>query len=324
MMDWSVYLDNLRPLPVIVNRTFITGIFVLAGITTTLLLLRKEKEDFYMKNRLKLTEYRNIVAAVLLALSFIVPFLELAYQINVYYRIAALKVVILSIYVYAYLFVVLLLLRTSGRLFRVMIILAWIALFLYVAIFHRNVLSLREGYVYGKNITSGDFIFHYLAIPFVAGIVILLRKKLKFAFPEGLLTKFMSWFASFFFIFIASAELDNILVLVREVTIQNYHPVLEWSHKAGYPILWGVCAFILVMLGIRNQEKTYRIQAFAVFALIILKLFLFDVWNMSEGGRIAAFVFLGIVLLVVSFLYQKLKNLLLDPGDNNVRQKNHD
>jgi uncharacterized membrane protein len=76
-----------------------------------------------------------------------------------------------------------------------------------------------------------------------------------------------------------------------------------------------VCAFVLISLGIKFKKKTYRIQALSLFALILLKLFLFDVWSMSEGGRIAAFVFLGVVLLVVSFLYQKLKNFLLDPND---------
>jgi uncharacterized membrane protein len=33
---------------------------------------------------------------------------------------------------------------------------------------------------------------------------------------------------------------------------------------------------------------------------------------MNEGGRIASFIFLGIILLVVSFLYQKLKKFVLE------------
>jgi uncharacterized membrane protein len=117
-------------------------------------------------------------------------------------------------------------------------------------------------------------------------------------------------------VFIASTELDNIILLTMGATIQDSDAILEMSHKVGYPILWGIAAFILITLGIKKKDKTGRIQALCLFGLIIAKLFLFDVWSMSEGGRIAAFVFLGVVLLVVSFLYQKLKNFLLDSNEN--------
>lgn len=317
MMDWKMYQDDVRLLPEIFNRTFITGLFVIAGLYLTSLLLKKERDIVFVKNAITVPAYRNLITITMIVLAFMVPFLELIYQVNVHYPAGAFKTVILSVYIYAYLFIALYFLKTPGKIFNSIYIVSWIALFLYMVIYHRNVIILRDWYVYGKNITAGNFISHYLAIPFVTGIVIILGKRQQIALREsGTFSKLHLWFASFLLIFIASAELDNILVLVSGVTKSNYHQLLELSHKAGYPILWGVCAFILVMLGIRKKEKTFRIQALTLFALIILKLFLFDVWNMSEGGRIAAFVFLGIVLLVVSFLYQKLKNLFLDSGEN--------
>jgi hypothetical protein len=36
-----------------------------------------------------------------------------------------------------------------------------------------------------------------------------------------------------------------------------------------------------------------------------------DIRGISEGGKIAAFISLGVLLLVVSFMYQRLKKLLL-------------
>jgi len=52
--------------------------------------------------------------------------------------------------------------------------------------------------------------------------------------------------------------------------------------------------------------------------LTLLKLFLFDIRGVSEEGKIAAFVCLGILLLVVSFLYQKLRDFILAIDNNPV------
>jgi uncharacterized membrane protein len=45
---------------------------------------------------------------------------------------------------------------------------------------------------------------------------------------------------------------------------------------------------------------------------VLCKLFLFDLSAVSQGAKIVAFVVLGVVLLVLSFLYQKLKKILFD------------
>ena len=68
----------------------------------------------------------------------------------------------------------------------------------------------------------------------------------------------------------------------------------------------------MVVIGLKNKNKTLRVIGLSLFSLIVLKLFLFDVWGMSEGGKILAFVLLGILLLVVSFMYQKLKKMVSD------------
>jgi hypothetical protein len=50
---------------------------------------------------------------------------------------------------------------------------------------------------------------------------------------------------------------------------------------------------------------------------------MFDIRGISEGGKIAAFIFLGVILLIVSFMYQKLKNLILvdDSQSKPVREE---
>jgi hypothetical protein len=38
----------------------------------------------------------------------------------------------------------------------------------------------------------------------------------------------------------------------------------------------------------------------------------FDITNIPPGGKILAFILLGVVLLIVSFMYQRLKKLIID------------
>jgi uncharacterized membrane protein len=81
--------------------------------------------------------------------------------------------------------------------------------------------------------------------------------------------------------------------------------------KAVLTILWAVCSFTLMWIGMRYKNKTVRIVSLCVFTIALLKLFFFDIRNISEGGKIAAFILLGILLLTISFMYQKLKKIII-------------
>ena len=82
--------------------------------------------------------------------------------------------------------------------------------------------------------------------------------------------------------------------------------------KAGLTIIWALFSFTLIWLGLKYKNKSLRIIALSIFTVALLKLFLFDISNITEGGKIAAFIMLGILLLVISFMYQRLKKIIID------------
>jgi len=49
-----------------------------------------------------------------------------------------------------------------------------------------------------------------------------------------------------------------------------------------------------------------------LLGITIVKLFLYDIKNVSETGKIIAFILLGVLVLVISFVYQKIKKLVVD------------
>ncbi|MGB2899120.1 MAG: DUF2339 domain-containing protein [Candidatus Acidiferrum sp.] len=70
-------------------------------------------------------------------------------------------------------------------------------------------------------------------------------------------------------------------------------------------LLWTAYASALIALGVRRESPLLRWQALVLFGLVVVKVFLYDSSYLERFYRIVSFFILGLVLLVVSFLYQR-------------------
>lgn len=75
-------------------------------------------------------------------------------------------------------------------------------------------------------------------------------------------------------------------------------------------------ATLQMIAGMRLKIKNLRMLALLSYAVIVAKLLLNDVWSMPPVSRIIVFIILGVLLLAVSFLYQKLKDSLFKADDD--------
>jgi uncharacterized membrane protein len=82
--------------------------------------------------------------------------------------------------------------------------------------------------------------------------------------------------------------------------------------QTGLPVLWGLSSFALMWLGMRYKTRVLRIIALVLFTITLIKLFVFDIQNIPAAGKIAAFFCLGALLLIISFMYQKVKVIITD------------
>jgi uncharacterized membrane protein len=80
--------------------------------------------------------------------------------------------------------------------------------------------------------------------------------------------------------------------------------------STGVSILMALYASALVGTGVALRSALNRILGLGLFALVIVKLYLLDVWSLSRGFRITAFLALGGLLLLVSYLYSRFKPAL--------------
>jgi uncharacterized membrane protein len=95
--------------------------------------------------------------------------------------------------------------------------------------------------------------------------------------------------------------------------------VSAWAHRTAEPqdavslsatgisLLMAVYGAALVVAGVAARSAMNRILGLGLLALVIAKLYLVDVWQLSRGFRITAFLVLGGLLLLVSYLYSRFK-----------------
>ncbi len=79
------------------------------------------------------------------------------------------------------------------------------------------------------------------------------------------------------------------------------------SITVALSILMATYAVILVIAGVVVHASVHRVLGLVLAAIVILKLYLLDVWVLGRGFRIAAFLGLGALLLAVSYLYSRFR-----------------
>ena len=75
-------------------------------------------------------------------------------------------------------------------------------------------------------------------------------------------------------------------------------------------ILWAVYAAILIVVGIVRRSRWIRIGGLALLAVPVLKLFLVDSFALDQEYRVAAYLALGLILVIGGFLYQRFSRTI--------------
>jgi len=88
------------------------------------------------------------------------------------------------------------------------------------------------------------------------------------------------------------------------VSIEILRMPADWADMA-VTILWAVCALALILFGMKRRVAAHRYFGLVLFGIATLKVLLFDSSELQGLERIGAFIGTGILLLALSFAYQK-------------------
>jgi uncharacterized membrane protein len=76
--------------------------------------------------------------------------------------------------------------------------------------------------------------------------------------------------------------------------------------------VWLFYSVLLMVAGIWRRAQGLRIMAIVLFGFTILKIFIYDLAFLERLYRIFSFIGLGVILLLVSYLYQRYKAVIFD------------
>jgi uncharacterized membrane protein len=172
--------------------------------------------------------------------------------------------------------------------------------FLSIALFELS--ELRESYLMKdismfSNVGTNYLLIRYISIIFIG---ILLASTWKFVLRDFIKTDFKIPFEIIIIVaicWIASSELLQWLAIGES----------KESYKLALSIFWGVYSLILIAFGIWKNKKHVRILAILLFAVTLIKLFFYDITHLDTISKTIVFVALGVLLLIISFLYNKYK-----------------
>lgn len=318
VMDWFILYEHPEALTVIFNKGFITGTVALTSLFASISLLKKEGEILIYKLPTKI--YSSLLKTIFLTFLYITPLLELTGQLPKYIAYESVRSVIIGSYNLAFIAALMIYTNKKGTLIqkKAAAVLGVAGVLAFLFYYSPAVAETRDQYLqHGSTILS--YLYHYADSILTVFILILTLRTVSniFTLRSGIGKAFL-WFMTFASVYIASAELDHLVVLSAYQEGTYIYDITSENQRIGYPILWGLCSFIVMIIGMNKKVKDLRIISLSLFFLTILKLFLFDIRDISEGGKIAAFICLGILLLIMSFMYQKLKKLVLEDESKNT------
>lgn len=80
---------------------------------------------------------------------------------------------------------------------------------------------------------------------------------------------------------------------------------IRLAEDLTYSALWMAYGAMLMVVGFWRRSSFVRWQALVLIALTIIKVFGYDVLQLDKGYRIVSLIVLGILLLTISFVYQR-------------------
>ena len=310
----QVYSDN-RLIPILLNKGFSTTIAVAISLFIYYRLMYKEADTFYL-NRITNRAVKDLLLGSFIVTLYLSGAFEIFYQFSTRSNIESLFIIYLQLYTFLFAVMILFSFKRSSLFPLLKFLFTILCLGLYLGNINTNhEVSLALLQKNNGSLFSAHWISIVLLIWLLVDLVIYFKKAEDKNWSSYLPA--FTWLSAVGIILLLSAEMYQLNLWT------NFEKGTEWIwwenlyYKAGLSILWSICSFIMMWLGMHFKFRPLRIISLSLFTLTLVKLFTYDIRNIPPGGKIAAFILLGVLLLTVSFMYQRLKRIIIDDAEGN-------
>ena len=295
------------------NKAFISSIVAIISLGLNIFLLTKEKRSYLIFKFFKVKIYQGILGALaFFAFYFIIRF-EIKYSIiqNIDYN--ATISTIIGIYNFGFILLLMIpsLFKDIKPLHIVSSFLGILALGIYLFYYNGQFTELRNAHLLSIDVPLSHFRLHFINAGIIFSILIIaFRSVVKLLSKENFLAYFATIIFMFGMLFLISSEIDQFF------TIRLYEPnvliqdILSRTHRLPYTLAWSISSLLFVVVGFIFKNKSSRIIALALYVVALLKLFVFDFKHLTSQDLMIAFLTMGTVLLLASFVFQNFYKLV--------------
>ena len=111
---------------------------------------------------------------------------------------------------------------------------------------------------------------------------------------------------------LVTANFLTVWILSAEVIATVDSDVVDMSREAephvkslSLSLLWGLYSSVMLIIGIVRRWQPVRLGGLALLSIPVVKLFVWDTFNLGQGYNIVAYFSLGFILLAGGLLYQR-------------------
>ena len=309
LMDWENLYTTSNIYPILANRGFITS-FYTAICSYILFVLVKKDDQHEAVNGVSVPKNVFLITSVILF--FFSGFLEVNHQFVTRYPDGSLYMLYVTLYIAVFVYAFNYLstkVKTIGVKWQWRAGILALSILVYLASIY-SFYSVQEEILMLHKIISSHFIAHWAGALVMIATFYVLIKLLERNLKHEL--ALITWIICGALVLFLSFEVSLICNMIFYSTYNSLAQIQTVYIKTGLPILWGVLSFVLMQLGMKRKIRILRIVSLSLFTITLAKLFLFDIKNIPAAGKIAAFFCLGILLLSISFMYQKVKHIIIE------------
>lgn len=167
--------------------------------------------------------------------------------------------------------------------------------------------SLNEDFFPAQFKTEWFVKFRYVLFMFTALSIALIYFSQRLM-KNKLLSTIFTWIMHLSILTLLSSE------LVQQFRNSNPEDVVIYekiAKRMGFTILWAIYSSTLITFGILRKVKMLRIMGFSLFGITLMKL-LIDTVHMSLGYKLIVYISVGLILMIIGFLYQRFKQILFE------------
>jgi hypothetical protein len=289
-------------------KGLISSLFILFALFINNVYLKKLAISFTSKWLRKLN-YLRFLKGLLLSVIYLSFYWIFNYLVHLMFKDGRVNLLIwFSFNCLYFIFYIPHLARQQSSYFRMIIVIAMISSLASFTFIHFNLLKLRNLYLESEGATIFPFLFHYVSLALLIGMLFTLLRYFKRAFP-GKKTIIKGFWIYFYLMctFLLLSEFDHLAVLIGYHNGVRLETTIVGTRMLPYSLLLILSSIIVITVGFLVKSRFLRLFSLFILGSVLTKILVYDVGSLSSQAKMILFFILGVVLLGISISYPKIK-----------------